>query len=272
MGSMNIVGLQFDIVWENKAANFEKIRRLLGEAAPAKNSLVALPEFSATGFSLDTAAIADAPGGETEQFLRRTAAEFGVCLMASVPVRGPDGRTRNRALVVAPSGELLADYAKMRPFTLGGEAAHYAAGDHPVAFPWDGWTVAPFICFDLRFPELFRAAAATHQPHLFTVIANWPASRIHHWLRLLQARAIENQAWVLGVNRTGRDPLYVYNGHSVIIDPQGEIIADAGENEGAISHSLDLPALLKYRATLPFLADMRAITIQPNILPQKSGN
>jgi predicted amidohydrolase len=254
---VNVIALQLDIAWENKPANFDKVRRLLTAAAPERNSLVVLPEMFATGFTMNTEAMAEPYGGETEQFLARTATEFGVCLVAGAPMRGRDGRPRNKALVFSPTGELLAFYAKMQPFTLGGEAAHYVAGKQPSAFTWQGWTVSPFVCYDLRFPEIFRRATATHRPHLFTVIANWPQKRIHHWTRLLQARAIENQAYAVGVNRCGCDLAHVYTGRSAIVDPHGEVLVDAGDGERWISRSLDLDALEAYRRELPFLADLR---------------
>ncbi|HKS37859.1 MAG TPA: carbon-nitrogen family hydrolase [Verrucomicrobiae bacterium] len=258
---MNVIALQLDIAWENKTANFDKVRRLLTAAAPERDSLVVLPEMFATGFSMNTAEIAESYGGETEQFLAGAAREFGVCLVAGVAMRGRDGRARNKALVFSPAGELLAFYAKMRPFTLGGESKNYAAGEKPVIFTWAGWTVAPFVCYDLRFPEVFRVVTAAHRPHVFAVIANWPQKRIHHWVRLLQARAIENQAYVVGVNRCGRDPQHVYTGRSMIVDPHGEILADAGDGEGWIAGRLDLNALEKYRNELPFLADIRDVRV-----------
>lgn len=253
---MIVIALQLDIAWENKPANFAKVRKLLTEAAPAKASLVVLPEMFATGFGMNTDVIAEAYGGPTEQFLADTAREFGVCLLAGAAMRGQDGQARNKALVFSPTGKLLALYAKMRLFTPGGEAEHYTAGQHPVTFRWGDWTVSPFICYDLRFPEVFREAAGTHRPELFAVIANFPEKRVQHWVRLLQARAIENQAYVVGANRVGSDPYYTYSGRSVIIDPQGEILADAGNCEGCVSAQLDLAGLRRYREGLPFLADM----------------
>jgi len=254
---MNIVGLQFDIAWENKPANFATVRRLLAACRPKRGSLVALPEMFATGFSMSAQAIAEAPGGQTEQFLAATAREFGLYLIGGASMRDADGRGRNRALVFSPAGELLASYAKMQPFTPANEAACYAAGERPASFRWGDCVVSPFICYDVRFPEIFRTAAAEWRPELFVVIANFPDKRIHHWTRLLQARAIENQAYVLGVNRIGNDPFFNYNGRSLVIDPQGEILADAGRSEGVIQAELDMPTLRKYREGLPFLADMR---------------
>jgi predicted amidohydrolase len=254
---VTIFGVQFDIAWENKSANFATVRRLLSQAAPQKDSLVVLPEMFATGFSMNVDAVAESYGGETEQFLAATAREFGIYLIAGAPMRGRDGRARNKALVFSPAGELLAFYAKMQPFTPGGERDHYVAGEHPVIFRWNECSVSPFVCYDLRFPELFRQAAAAQQPELFVVIASWPDKRIRHWVALLQARAIENQAYVIGVNRIGKDPYYTYCGRSLIIDPQGTILADAGATEGYIFGSLDLANLQKYREGLPFLADMK---------------
>lgn len=254
---MNVIALQFDIAWENKPANFEKVRGLIAQAKPPRDSLVVLPEMFATGFSMNVDTIAELGEGPTQQFLANTAIAFGVFLIAGAARRGHDGRARNQALAFSPEGELIGTYAKMHPFTPGGETDHYTAGEQPTAFRWIDCQVSPFVCYDLRFPESFREVAATYQPELFTVIANWPEKRIHHWVRLLQARAIENQAYVAGVNRVGSDPFYAYPGRSLIIDPQGEIITDAGDREGVIRAELDLATLRKYREGLPFLADLR---------------
>src|SRR5262245_31772671 len=122
---MNIIALQFDIAWENKAANFEKVSRLLAEAGPEPNSLVVVPEMFATGFSMNTAAIAENYGGETERFLAELSTKYRMFMIAGAAMRARDGRSRNKALVFSPTGELLAFYAKMRPFTPGGELNHY---------------------------------------------------------------------------------------------------------------------------------------------------
>src|SRR5437764_6765424 len=109
-----------------------------------------------------------------------------------------------------------------------------------MSFRWHDCSVSPFVCYDLRFPELFRAAAAKHRPELFVVIANWPEGRIQHWTRLLQARAIENQAYLLGVNRIGSDPYYHYPGCSVLVDPHGDILSEAGTKENLFGGELRL--------------------------------
>jgi len=256
---LKVVALQFDIVWENKPANFGTVHRLLKTASPEAKSLVVLPEMFATGFSMNTGTVAEPYGAGTEQFLVQTAREFGIFLIAGAAMRGRDGRTRNKALVFSPCGELVAYYAKMRPFAPGGELEHYTPGERTTSFRWEDCTVSPFVCYDLRFPELFREAAAAQRPELFTVIASWPDKRLQHWVTLLQARAIENQAYVVGVNRIGNDLYYHYAGRSLIVSPQGDIIADAGASEGWISAELDLASLAKYRTGLPFLNDLRPV-------------
>jgi omega-amidase len=256
---VTIIALQFDIAWEDKPANFATVERLIRAAAPPKDSLVVLPEMFATGFSMNAGAMAEPYGGPTEQFLAQTAKQFGIYLIGGAAMRGHDGQARNKALIFSPAGELIAFYAKLRPFAPGAEAAYYAAGRQPAVFYWGEFTVSPFICYDLRFPELFRQVATRHQPELFVVLANWPERRIHHWTRLLAARAIENQASVVGVNRIGADPHCRYSGRSLILDWHGEILADAGQTENAIRADLDLEALRKYRQELPFLKDATGI-------------
>jgi omega-amidase len=253
---MDLLGLQWDIVWEDKRANFKKVRALLEQSGPAAGTLVALPEMFATGFSMNTAQIAEAYGGETEQFLSETARRFGIYLIAGAAMRGRDGKARNKALVFSPEGKLICFYAKMRPFTPGGELDHYTRGEKVATFTIHDTAIAPFVCYDLRFPELFRQAAKANRPEVFVVIASWPEKRLQHWMRLLQARAIENQAYVMGVNRVGKDPYYLYPGRSIIVDFNGEILVDAGSGEGFVQARLDLPTLGKYRQGLPFLADM----------------
>ncbi len=254
---MKIAIVQSDIAWEDKPANFVRITTLLRAARLAPGTLAVLPELFATGFTMNTEALAENPGEATEQFLSATAKELGIGILAGAAMRADVGRARNKALVFSPEGALTASYAKQRPFTLGGERDHYTAGGQSCVFDWQGVSVSPFVCYDLRFPELFRAAAAEHRPELFVVIANWPDKRIHHWTRLLQARAIENQAYVVGVNRVGRDPSHNYPGHSAVIDCHGEILASAGDQECVVTATLDLAALREYRRGLPFLNDLK---------------
>ena len=155
-----------------------------------------------------------------------------------------------------PGGTEISRYTKLQPFTPGGEADNYEAGSTVATWKWHGLIVSPFVCYDLRFPEHFRAAARAGA-ELITVIANWPMARIHHWVALLQARAIENQAFIVGVNRSGTDPKFTYNGRSLVVSPKGDILADAGHGESVVSADIDREFLLNYRRDLPFLKDMR---------------
>ncbi len=253
---MKIYCCQFDIVWENKPANFARVKKLLEGAAIARGSLVLLPEMFSTGFSMNVPAIAEGNARPAEQFLAQTAKALGVWLLGGVVTATADGRGRNESVGFSPAGKEVARYCKMQPFTLGGESRHYAAGSEVVTFTWQNFIVSPFVCYDLRFPELFRAAAQ-RGAQLMTVIADWPVARIHHWVTLLQARAIENQAYVAGVNRCGDDPKLKYSGRSLIVSPHGDILADAGDGEKVIGAELDLPGLVKWRADFPALKDIR---------------
>lgn len=249
----SIAAVQFDIVWENKAANFRKVSDLLAASPPPPGSLVVLPEMFACGFSMNLAATRQTGQREEETFLRNLASETRSTVVGGLVQ--PDGdRGRNESVTYAPDGELLARYTKIHPFSGAGEDVGHAAGTDIVIFSWGGFTVAPFVCYDLRFPEIFRAAAR-RGAELFVVIALWPVKRQHHWLTLLQARAIENQAYVVGVNRTGADPNFSYSGRSVVVDPQGVIIADASEQERVLTASIDVEAVRGWRRDFPALRD-----------------
>jgi len=254
---MRVYGCQFDLSWERPADNLRRARELLLVSRPEPGALVVLPELFATGFTMNAEALAEPAGGGTEQGLAAMAREFQVTVLGGVLGRGPGGRPRNLAVALSSEGRVLARYAKMQPFSPGGESQHYEAGEQAVLFPWAGFQVAPFICYDLRFPEIFRPAVR-QGAQLLTVMANWPVSRIAHWTALLRARAIENQAYVVGVNRCGADPKLTYNGCSLVVGPTGDILAQAGDDETVLQADLDLAALLEYRKALPVLADMRA--------------
>ena len=159
-------------------------------------------------------------------------------------------------------GKLLADYAKLHPFSFGKEPLHFAAGDSLKLFAWNDFTVCPTICYDLRFPELYRRGMQMGA-QLFTVIANWPANREGHWPALLQARAIENQCFVAGCNRAGNDPHLTYNGGSLIVDPRGRILADGGSGEGVISADVEVETVLAWRREFPVFNDIRRDLLPP---------
>ena len=253
---MRVHLVQMDLAWHDRAANHATARRMIESTAPGRGDLVVLPEMFAVGFSMDVAATYDV-NGETERFVCDLAREFGIYLIAGNVTR-PDDLGRNEALVAGPDGTLLTRYHKLHPFRFAREHEHFRGGEGVVAFEWHDLKVAPFVCYDLRFPEVFRMAAK-RGAQLMAVIANWPTPRVGHWLALLTARAIENQAYVIGVNRAGRDPNVEYPGRSVLIDPQGKTIVDAGAEPGVVSGTIDAAELHAYRARFPALTDIRFI-------------
>src|SRR5437867_8428844 len=234
---MKLYCVQLDIAWENKPANSARVQSLLAAATPQPGSLVVLPEMFATGFSMNVAHIREGRERETESFLAATARKLRVFLLGGLVTTKTNGKGANQAVVFCPEGREIARYSKLQPFTLGGEADHYESGKEMVIFPWQGFMVSPFVCYDLRFPEHFRKAARSGA-QLMVIIANWPIQRIQHWVTLLQARAIENQAYVAGVNRCGTDPKLTYNGRSLVVSPSGEILSDAGTAETVLSAEL----------------------------------
>jgi predicted amidohydrolase len=254
MAAPNIYALQLDIAWEDKAANRHKVESLVQAAAPAPGSLLVLPEMFSTGFSMNLAITRQDAAREDEAFLSKLARTHRLFVAAGVVSPGDGQLARNDAVVFSPERALLARYTKIHPFTLGGEADVHERGRELAFFEWQGFKAAPLVCYDLRFPEVFRAAARAGA-NLFLVMALWPVKRIQHWLTLLQARAIENQAYVVGVNRTGAEPNLQYSGRSVVVDPHGVIIADAGEREQVLSATIDVEIAHAWRRDFPALTD-----------------
>lgn len=252
---MNVVGVQMEIVWEEKAANHAKLATMLVADPPPPGSLVILPEMWSTGFSMNVAAITETPERETEAFMAARAEQYGISLLGGVVTTGADGLGRNEAVLFGPTGCEALRYTKMHPFSFGTETRYYGRGSEVMLFQWQGFSVAPFICYDLRFPEVFRHAAR-RGVEVFCVLANWPQARDEHWRTLLMARAIENQAYVVGVNRCGSDPQVVYSGHSLLFGPRGEVLADGGTEEVLLLAHLDKTALRIYRRDFPALADI----------------
>lgn len=257
---MKIALVQFDIAWEDPAENHRRVARRLEEASRDGARLALLPEMFPTGFSMDAARIAQPPGGQTETFLKKIAGELSLWIIGSLPEAGgetPEGKAaapRNTALVVSPAGEVVR-YAKIHPFTYGGEHRHYAAGDRVVTVSIDGVRVTPFVCYDLRFPEPFRFAAK--ETDLFAVVANWPDARREHWRTLLRARAIENLAYVAGVNRVGDGGRLHYAGDSALIDPWGETLVEGDAADRVLTGNIDPGKVADARAKFPVLEDVR---------------
>ena len=260
---MRIAAVQHDIVWEDRDANFERLAPQVRRAVGAGAELVLLTETFSTGFSM-TPGIGEPEGGPSAQFLAGQAAEHGVWVGGSCPEiagdtggAGGGGRTLpyNSFVLAGPDGTEHR-YRKINPFTHGGERERFRAGTDPVTVTVGGLRITPFICYDLRFADVFwRAAPATD---VYLVPANWPAARRNHWRTLLEARAIENQAYVVGCNRvgTGGDGI-AHAGDSRIVSPMGELLATAAEVETIVLADVDAGQVAETRDRLRFLADRR---------------
>lgn len=259
---MNVALCQMDATWEDKPANYKRVEALLERTPVAPGSLFVLPEMFATGFSLNLEKTVEAPDGPTAQFLSALAAKHKFYVFGSQNTPGEDNKGKNEVVVFAPDGRLIARYCKLQPFSGAGETAKHESGPCTVQFEMEGWKVAPFICYDLRFPEIFRDAARKGS-ELIVVIAAWPYPRDLHWTSLLQARAIENLAYVVGVNRAGSDPQFKYPGRSMVFHPQGTVLADAGTGEGITQVEIDLGTVRNWRATFPPLRDIRSDFLPP---------
>lgn len=251
---MKVHLVQLDSVWEDRAANHAKAKKLIANANPQPGSLIILPETFSTGFSMNLLVTAEPENGPTEQFLREIAAQHQCCVIGGVVTQTADGRGFNQALAIAPDGKLLARYTKNYPFSMGGENQAHIAGRGVSLFEWQVLRIAPLICYDLRFPELAREAVRAGAEVLI-YIAAWPVKRIQHWITLLQARAIENLAFLVGVNRCGTDPQFTYTGRSLVVDPHGVIIADAAEQERVITAEIDPKVVRDWRNNFPALKD-----------------
>lgn len=254
---MQVIACQYDILWEDREGNFSKIRKLLEGKVIRPGALIVLPEMFSSGFSMDVERVAEASPSSSEAFMQELATKYQSWVIGGLVFRNEDGRGRNELAVVGPSGEITSRYQKNRCFRYTGESDHYDSGTEIQVARVGDFEVSPLICYDLRFPELFRRGTK-RGANLFVVIASWPAARVEHWITLLRARAIENLAVVIGVNRCGEDPAYQYPGRSVVIDEQGEIMADAGAEEGALLAEISASKVQAWRDEFPALMDLEA--------------
>ena len=245
---------EYDIGWQDPATSLARAEQLVQRARKSGARLVVLPEMATTGFTMDADQWAEPFGGEHAERLKSIARVNGVWMISGIAARSPDGAAYNVALVIAPSGELVGAYRKQRLFAYGGEHEAYVGGDGPVVVTMDGVRVSPFVCYDLRFPELFRAVA--RRADLMVVIANWPAVRRAHWDLLLRARAVENLCHVVGVNRTGEGGGLTYDGGSAAWGPWGEPLDGIATDPVVVQ--VDPATVAAVRKKYPFLEDMHA--------------
>lgn len=238
--------IQTTLAWHDPAANREHFQALLEQARGA--DLVILPEMFSTGFSMESAELAEPEDGPTSIWLREQAQRIDAVICGSLIIQAADGSYRNRLLWARPDGT-LAHYDKRHLFRMAGEHKHYSAGGERVVLQLKGWRVRPLICYDLRFPVWSRDAGGTD---LLLYTANWPGARRQHWNRLLPARAIENLCYVAAVNRVGEDGKgHTYSGDSQVLDFQGETLLAAGAGDGVFRSTLAAAELQAYRQRFP---------------------
>ena len=244
------------MAWEDKTANYERVEQLLASTTIEPGSLIILPEMFETGFSMNVEAVVPSDQREGEAFLRSLASRHQSAVLGGVLAPIKNGKSKNEAVAFGPDGTELVRYQKMQPFSYSGEHEHYPAGNKHAIFEWQGIRISPFVCYDLRFPELFRPAVSDGA-ELLAVIACWPKTRSEHWVRLLQARAIENLAITVGVNRCGTEPGLEFDGRSAAFDHLGRELFEASADEQVIATEVDIQAVREWRNTFPALNDMR---------------
>jgi predicted amidohydrolase len=256
MSTLTVTLVQTDLHWEDPTLN----RQLLGEkirSFMAKTELVILPETFTTGFSMQPEKLAETMDGATLHWMRQIAAEKKIILAGSLLIKDNDDYF-NRLIWMLPNGQ-YGYYDKRHLFAYGGEGQSISSGKKRLIASVKGWKINLQVCYDLRFPAWSRNGLDENGQPLYDVlvyVANWPAPRIQAWKTLLQARAIENQCYVIGVNRIGRDGKNLdYTGYSMVIDPLGEILHQLGEEECMVTVLLAKERLDAVRKKLPFLED-----------------
>ncbi len=270
MRDLRISLIQTILHWEDKAANLEMLQKKI-TAIPDNPMVIVLPEMFSTGFSMEKESLAEDMDGTTVEWMKKNAASKKAIITGSIIAReNQEGITSyyNRLVWMLPDGE-YGIYDKRHLFAYGKENRHFSAGSKRLVAQAGGWKIALQICYDLRFPVWLRqskTSSTQEKPEfdLMIVVANWPAARSLAWRTLLQARAIENQCYVAGVNRTGTDGNGLqYAGESMIIGPLGEIIGILGAKEETLSFTLDYNLLEEVRLKYPFWRDADEFFIQP---------
>lgn len=257
---MRIAAIQHDIVWCDRDANFARLAPMIAAASAAGCTLALLTETFSTGFATDgNGQLAEPTDGPSAQFLRAQAAAHNMWVGGSCPEIDPqatdDPRPHNVFVLAGPDGTTHR-YRKIHPFSFGGEDKHFRGGDTHVTVTIDGVRLTLFVCYDLRFADEFWGLA--NHTDVYLVPANWPEARRHHWMALLQARAIENQAYVVGCNRVGTGGGLTYSGDTRIIDPLGELLGTASYGETMVIADVTAQRVAEVRDRFRFLQDRRS--------------
>jgi len=256
MEAMRVAAIQHDIVWLDRETNFARLEPMIREAASNGAGLVVLSEMFSTGFAMGdewAARLSEPRDVVSSRFLRDMASSYGTWVAGSCPEIAAGMQLPANTLVIAGPEGAVHRYEKIHPFTYGGEDRYFRKGSAHLTVTIDGVRVAGFVCYDLRFADHFWSLADTTD--LYIVPANWPASRAEHWSTLLAARAIENQAYVVGVTRVGAGGNLTYGGGSRIVGPFGEDLAQAGDGEQILYADVTADQVAETRAKYPFLRD-----------------
>jgi len=255
---LRVTLLQRELIWHEPAANRQQFELILAPLAGTTDVIV-LPEMFTTGFSMEVETLAEAEDGTTVDWLKRQAANLDAAITGSVIILS-GGRYYNRLLWVEPDATVR-HYDKRHLFRMASEHNHFYAGSSTLAFAWRGMRVCPLVCYDLRFPVFSRRRVQLDY-ELLLYVANWPAARADAWQALLRARAIENQAYVVAVNRTGVDGLGVsYDGGSVILDFLGRPLVQLGDVPLVAGATLSGEALAAFRQRFPVHLDADPFTL-----------
>mgnify|MGYP001232960952 FL=1 len=253
---LKIFLLQFDLIWEDPSKNRLQITNYLEELSDI--DIILLPELFSTGFSVSSTHLAEPMDGETVTWMKSISEKKNAVLCGTVMIKDK-GHIYNRLLWVEPDGKVLY-YNKRHLFCLIQEDKYFTSGSERLILDYKGWKICPMICYDLRFPVFSRNDV---DYDLLLYLSNWPSKRIQAWDILLKARAIENQSYVIGVNRVGVDGHEEsYPGKSQVIDPQGEVICMAPDKEiGSMEFSLFRDYLFTFRKRYPFLSDRDSFSL-----------
>jgi predicted amidohydrolase len=247
---MNIVIIQPDIIWESPERNIENYRRLLS-AITTDPDLIILPEMFTTGFSMNSSKLAVSVDNPFADWMKSIVKEKTSAITGSLIIM-EGGKFYNRLIFIDSKGH-ISFYDKRHLFRMGGEGDHFTSGNKKLIVELDEWKICPLICYDLRFPVWSRNR---EEYDLLLYVSNWPAARSEVWNTLLKARAIENQSWVIGVNRVGRDGENIdYKGESQVIDPKGKIRMYLDDQEQVGEISISLSELRNFRKKFPVWKD-----------------
>ena len=253
---MKIGLVQYSPEWENPNSTIEKIEKLIESSDLRETSLLVFPEMSLTGFTMNPQKFAEEMDGVSFRYFMQLSRKLKKHIFAGI-IEKDGNKIYNSLIHFDDKGIIRVIYRKIHPFSFAKEDKHYNAGTETVATKIDGITFGLSICYDLRFPELYRHYGKNRVDVLIN-IANWPTVRIDHWNLLLQARAIENQCYMIGVNRVGKDSHLEYSGYSSVVNPIGKVLAHSLSEE-ILSVEIKLDEVIKLREKLPFLDDIKLI-------------